>query len=201
MFAYIKGTLVCKCSDYLIVEANGIGYKVFTSISTLESAGRVGEQVKLYTYLYVREDAIVLYGFLTQEELGMFELLISVTGIGPKAAISLLSYISPSKFGLAVITGDTKTLTKAPGIGKKTAQRIILELQDKIKKEQFTLPDGESGKEDVPEKYNSTMSEAVSALMVLGYSGAEASRAVSKVYSDNMDLETIIKESLKQMIK
>jgi len=201
MFAYIKGTLMCKYSDYLIVEANGIGYKIFSSVSSIENAGRVGEQVKLYTYLYVREDVITLYGFLTQEELGMFELLISVTRIGPKAAISLLSYISPSKFGLAVITGDAKTLAKAPGIGNKTAQRIILELRDKIKKEPFTLPDEEACKDDIPERFNSIVSEAVSALMVLGYSGVEATRAVSKVYSDNMDLETIIKESLKQMIK
>ena len=201
MFAYIKGTLEYKCSDYLIVEANGIGYKIFTSISTIETAGRVGEQVKIYTYLHVREDIINLYGFLTQEELGMFELLISVSGIGPKAAISVLSSISPSKFGLAVITDDIKTLTKAPGIGNKTAQRIILELKDKIKNEQLSLPDGITGGENVPEKSNSIISEAVSALMVLGYSGAEASRAVSAVYSDNMDLETIVKQSLKKMIK
>jgi len=163
MFAYIKGTLEYKCSDYLIVEANGIGYKIFTSISTIETAGRVGEQVKIYTYLHVREDIINLYGFLTQEELGMFELLISVSGIGPKAAISVLSSISPSKFGLAVITDDIKTLTKAPGIGNKTAQRIILELKDKIKNEQLSLPDGITGGENVPEKSNSIISEAVSA--------------------------------------
>jgi len=201
MFAYIKGTLEYKCNDYLIVEANGIGYKIFTSISTIETAGRIGEQVKIYTYLYVREDVINLYGFLTQEELGMFELLISVSGIGPKVAISVLSSISPSKFGLAVITDDVKTLTKAPGIGNKTAQRIILELKDKIKNEQLSLPDSITGGDNVPEKSNSIISEAVSALMVLGYSGAEASRAVSAVYSDNMDLETIIKQSLKKMIK
>jgi len=138
LFAYIRGRLEYKNNDFLIVESNGVGYRIFTSLSTISGIGEIGQEVKVYTYLYVREDVISLYGFLTQEELNVFELLISVSGVGPKAAVSVLSAISPSRFSLAVITDDVKTLTKAQGIGKKIAQRIILELKDKIKKEQLT---------------------------------------------------------------
>lgn len=201
MYAYIKGTLEYKHNDYMVVEANGVGYKIFTSLPTVEASGKIGDEIKVYTYLHVREDIMSLYGFLTGEELGMFELLISVSGIGPKAALSLLSSMSPSRFALAIITDDIKTLTRAPGVGNKTAQRMILELKDKIKKEQLTLPGREKSEEVVFEKDSSRISEAVNALMVLGYSGVEASRAVSSVYSDDMDLETIVKNSLKQMVK
>lgn len=201
MFAYIRGRLEQKQNEYLVVEANGIGYKIFAPVTTIQAAGPVGEEVKIYTYLYIREDAMNLYGFLTQEELGMFELLISVTGVGPKAAISLISSVSPSKFGLAVITDDVRTLTKAQGIGSKMAQRIILELKDKIKKDQIAAAD--SGKEDLSSiiKDNSRVSEAISALMVLGYTALEASKAVSAVYSEDMDLEAIIRSSLKGLAK
>ena len=155
----------------------------------------------IYTYLYVREDIISLYGFFTQEELNMFELLISVSGVGPKVAISLLSSVTPSKFSLAVITDDIKTLTKAPGIGKKTAQRIILELKDKIKKEQLADVNG-AEEENIPTgSENSRIPEAISALMVLGYTPLEASKAVSAVYSDDMDLESIIKNALKGLVR
>lgn len=198
MFAYIKGKLEYKHNEYLVVEANGIGYKIFTSLSTIEAVGQTGSDLKIYTHLYVREDIMNLYGFLTQEELGMFELLITVSGVGPKAAISLLSSVSTSKFGLAVITDDAKALTKAQGIGSKMAQRIILELKDKIKKEQLTAAGAEKGEgQPALNKGNATASEAISALMVLGYTPLEASRAVWAVYSDDMDLETIIKNALK----
>ena len=117
MYAYIKGTLAYKHNDSIVVEANGVGYKINTSLSTIESAGPEGSEVKVFTHLYVREDILSLYGFVSQEELGMFELLITVSGVGPKAAVSMISAISPSKFGLAVITDDAKTLTRAQGIG------------------------------------------------------------------------------------
>lgn len=202
MYAYIKGRLDYKHNDYLVVEAGGIGYKISTSLGTIESAGPVGSDVKLYTHLYVREDIMSLYGFITQEELGMFELLLTVSGVGPKAAISLISFVSPSKFGLAVITDDAKTLTKAQGVGSKMAQRIILELKDKIKKEQLAAPGGDVRQYSVSASAeNSRVSEAISALMVLGYTAIEASRAVSAVYSDEMDLESIIKGSLKSLVR
>lgn len=201
MYAYIKGTLQDKYDNYIIVEAGGIGYKLYTSLSTLEKIGDIGAEVKVYTHFYVREDVLQLYGFMTYEELGMFELLIGVSGVGPKAALSVLSSMSPSSFGLAVITGDVRSLTNVPGIGKKIAQRIILELQDKIKKEQLTaaqerLPPKADSYEDI-----SGISDAVSALMVLGYSAIEASRAVSEVYAEGMELETLIKNALKELSK
>ncbi len=199
MFAYIKGKLTYKCNDYIVVETGGIGYMVYAPLSTVQSIGNIGDEIIVYTYMHVREDALVLYGFATRDELGMFELLISVTGIGPKAAISLISSISPSKFGLAVITGDVRTLTEAPGIGKKTAQRIILELKDKINSEKFIA--GDTGMEEVPgsASQDNKRSEAVSALMVLGYTAVEANKAVTDVYSEDMDVETIIKNALKKI--
>jgi holliday junction DNA helicase RuvA len=201
LFAYIKGKLEYKHNDYIVIEANGIGYKVFTALSTIEAIGPIDKEVKIYTHLYVREDIMNLYGFLSQEELGMFELLISVSGVGPKAAISILSSISPSKFGLSVITDDVKTLTRAQGIGNKIAQRIILELKDKIKKEQLADPGAFSEEKDLRGKESSRASEAISALMVLGYTALEASRSVSSVYSDDMDLESVIKGALKSLIR
>ncbi len=201
MYAYIKGMLEARGGDYVIIEAGGIGYKVFTSLSTLEAAGQTGHEFKAFTHLYVREDLMSLYGFATNEELGMFELLLTVSGVGPKAALALLSAVSPSKFGLAVITDDAKTLTRAQGIGAKMAQRIILELKDKIKKEQIAL-NTDAGYEKVAVSAGgSRLSEAVSALMVLGYTPVEASRAVAAVYSDELDLETIIRNSLKGLMR
>jgi Holliday junction DNA helicase RuvA len=172
---------------------------VFVPLTTTEAIGQLNQKVTLYTYFYVREDAMNLYGFLTQEELGMFELLITVSGVGPKAAMAVISAVSPSKFGLAVITDDVKSLVKAQGIGNKMAQRIILELKDKIKKEQLA----DIGKTEAAAvvKENSRVSEAVSALMVLGYTALEASKAVSAVYSDEMDLESIIKGALKGLAR
>lgn len=201
MYAYIKGRLEARGGDYIIIEAGGIGYKVFTSLTTLEAAGQPGHEIKAFTHLYVREDIMSLYGFATQEELGMFELLLTVSGVGPKAGLALLSAVSPSKFGLAVITDDAKTLTRAQGIGSKMAQRIILELKDKIKKEQLALNTGAGFEKAAVSGEGSRLSEAVSALMVLGYTPVEASRAVAAVYSDELDLETIIKNSLKSLIR
>jgi Holliday junction DNA helicase RuvA len=200
MYAYIKGTLKGKFEDYIVIDNGGIGYKIQTSLTTLKEIDSIESDVKVYTYLHIREDAMSLYGFLTREELSMFELLITVSGVGPKAAISLLSSITPSKFGLAVITEDVKTLTKARGIGNKTAQRIILELKDKIKKEQLMTITKEPGYE-LSKIGDSKMSEAIDALMILGYTAFEANQAVSAAYAENMDLEEIIRNSLKSLVK
>ncbi len=200
MFAYIKGRLEFKGSDYIIIETGGIGYRIHTSLSTIEAVGSVGNETRVYTYLYVREDIINLYGFATPEELGMFQLLLSVSGIGPKVALSILSSISPSKFGLAVITDDVKTLVKAQGVGAKMAQRIILELKDKMEKSPLVdVTKIDSAGQESQAGEPSRISDAVSALMVLGYSAAEAKRAVASVYSDDLDLETIIRYALKQL--
>jgi len=201
VFAYIKGKLEYKHNEYIVVEANGVGYKIHTSLSTIDSVGAVGDTVKIYTYLYVREDIMNLYGFRTQEELGIFELLISVSGVGPKAAISILSSVSPTKFGLAVITDDTKSLTRAQGIGTKIAQRIILELKDKIKKQQLVdINNDNTGNREIL-KENGKVSEAISALMVLGYTQLEASKAVAAVNEGSLDLESIIKCALKSLVR
>lgn len=201
MISHLKGILEYKDVDYIIVDVNGIGYKVFTPLSTIQSLKEVGSEVKLYTYLQVREDNLSLYGFSTIEELKMLELLLKVSGVGPKVAISIISNLSPSKFSLAVITDDVKTLSTVPGIGKKTAQRIILELKDKIKKEQkdITAYAEENDIVDMDKK-DTKASEAIAALMVLGYTPLEASRAVSAVFSEDLNLEDIIKNSLKKLM-
>ena len=133
MYAYIKGKLEYKMSNYIVVENMGIGYKIFMGESAINTIGDIGQEVKIYTHYHVREDDISLYGFKTNEELRMFELLISVSGVGAKTALIMLSNIEPSNFALAVITNDTQKLVKIPGVGKKTAARIILELKDKLK--------------------------------------------------------------------
>ena len=201
MYAYIKGKLEAKGSDYLIIEAGGIGYRIYTSLSTIEAAGQPGQEYKVFTYLYIREDMMSLYGFGSQEELSMFELLLTVSGVGPKAALALLSAVSPSKFGLAVITDDVKSLTRAQGVGTKIAQRIILELKDKIKKQQLALNTNTNFDNAAYSAEGSRLSEAVSALMVLGYTPAEASQAAAAAYKEELDLETIIKNSLKSLIR
>lgn len=201
MFAYIRGKLEYKHNEYIVVEANGVGYKIYTSLSTIQNVGLAGAEVKIYTHLYVREDIMCLYGFVTEEELAMFELLLGVSGVGPKAAVSVISSMSASKFGLSVITNDVKSLTKAPGIGNKMAQRIILELKDKISKMDIGASLKEGNEASVIEKDSSRASEAISALIVLGYTAAEASKAVASVYSDDMELEDVIKNALKGLVR
>jgi Holliday junction DNA helicase RuvA len=201
MYAYIKGKLEARGGDHVIIEAGGIGYRVNVPLSTLEAAGQPGRDFKVFTHLYVREDIMSLYGFATQEELGMFELLLTVSGVGPKAALSLISAVAPSRFGLAVITDDVKTLTRAQGIGAKLAQRIILELKDKIKKEQLSAAGKEGFEKTDVQPGGTRISDAVSALIVLGYTPAEASRAVASVYSDESDTETVVKNALKSLIR
>lgn len=199
MFAYIKGTLEAKSNDSIIVEAAGIGYRIYTALSTINSLGQLSAQVKIYTYYYVREDTVALYGFYTLDELSMFEMLLTVSGVGPRAAISMISTLSPSRFALAVVSQDAKSLSKAPGIGAKMAQRIILDLKDKISKEQLITGGLSEGMENIVPGNGSVVSEAVSALMVLGYSSLEASNSVSKVYEDGMGVEDIIMKALKSL--
>ncbi len=193
MYSYIRGSLEYIGKDYVVVDVNGVGYKIFTAIPTISNTN-IKEMVKMYTYLYVREDIMALYGFANPEELEMFELLISVSGVGPKAAISMLCSISPSKFALCLVTNDIKALTSAQGVGNKMAQRIILELKDKIKSEQLA----DEGEEYVTN--DNKISEAVNALIALGYSYNEASKAVKSINQDQ-DVETIIKMALKSLVR
>lgn len=194
MFAYIKGTLEIKGNDYVVIDVNGVGYKIFAPLSTIERLGEIGSTVKVHTHYYVREDNISLYGFYSLEELRMFELLIGVSGVGAKSANAILANITPFRFALAVITNDIKELTKLPGIGAKSAQRIILELKDKLKSEEAIA---ESDFElQIASSKDSNSSEAVAALQVLGYPVKEATKAVSSVNAEGLSVEDIIKKAL-----
>lgn len=201
MYAYIKGTLEIKSVDYVVIETGGIGYKVFMSQTAIDKLGEVGNSVKVYTYLKVREDDMSLYGFNTNEELRMFELLLSVSGVGAKSAIVILSNITPSSFALAVITDDVGKLKKLPGIGPKTAQRIILELKDKLKAIEDTdkgeLEEMLAKKEADSEK----VSEALAALQVLGYGRKEIEKAFEKLDLADLSVEDIIKKGLLYLSK
>ena len=197
MFAYLKGKLEFIGENHIIIDVTGVGYKVYTSTSTMQKLPQLHQEVKVFTYLHIREDIMDLYGFISQEQLSMFELLISVSGVGPKAALGILSTISASAFALAVVASDAKTITKAPGIGKKLAERIILELKDKIKSQE--LIDMQQTQNDFAVPANDS-AEAVHALVVLGYSAGEAAKAVQAVQTEGLEVEEIIKQALKKML-
>ena len=201
MFYYVQGQ-TAHLSPYLaVIDCGGVGYACRTTNHTLARLKK-GEQAKLFTYLNVREGVFDLYGFATEEERNCFELLIGVSGVGPKAALSILSSSTPEALAMSIITGDEKALTVAPGIGKKIAQRVILELKDKLAKGQLTAPGGESyggtGVTVIPEN---KASEAAAALAVLGYSQAEIGAALKGIDLDSLKLEEVIKQALKKMVK
>ena len=198
MFAYIKGSLEQKSTNYVVIDVGGIGYKIFMPTKSIESLGEIGEVVKVHTHYYVREDNISLYGFKTNEELRMFELLLQVSGIGAKSAIAMLSEISPSSFALAVISDDISKLVKIPGIGKKTAARIVLELKDKLKTEEAITKTEE---EKLSISNEEETNEAVAALQVLGYTKREIEKALEKIDTKNLQLEEIIKQGLKYLAR
>lgn len=198
MYAYIKGTLEEKSTDSIVVETAGIGYKIYVSEHTMAKLGEIGEKVKIYTHYHVREDNISLYGFMSNEELKMFELLLQVSGIGAKTAIAMLSNITPSKFALAIISNDLKTLTKIPGIGNKSAQRMVLELKDKLKT-QTAIEDDEE--EATPNDNSESINEAGQALQILGYNKSEISKVFDKFDTHNLSTEELIKEALKRLAR
>lgn len=197
MFAYIKGSLEMKSSNYVVVDINGLGYKIFMSQSNIESIGEINDIVKVFTYVKVREDDISIYGFKTQEELRMFELLIGVSGVGAKSALVMLSCIEPSDFAIAVISNNIKLLTQVPGIGTKSAQRIILELKDKLKTEQSELDEEKlENAKSKSSKTNENVQEAISGLMVLGYSRKDIEKAFTHLIVDELSVEELIKKGL-----
>ena len=199
MFAYLKGSLEVKTKGYIVIDVHGVGYKVFMSETAIEKLGEIGETVKVHTYLRVREDDMSLYGFNTNEELRMFELLLSVSGIGAKSAITILSNITPYSFALAIITDDVSKIKALPGIGPKSAQRIILELKDKINKEETTQIPNEAKEEQVEDKEK--VSEAISALQVLGYSKKEIEKALENIDKKALTVEEIIKKGLNNLAR
>ncbi len=199
MFYYLNGTVAHIEQNLAVIDVGGAGYACRTSLYSMANL-TVGAQAKLYTYLHVREDIFELYGFCEQEELNCFKMLLSISGVGPKAAISILSAVTPSQLALSIVTGDEKPLTAAVGVGKKLAQRIILELKDKMAKEQINLSSGTLSSIPVAVSNDAT-SEAVAALAVLGYSQAEIDAALRNVDVSNLTVEEIIKKALAGLMR
>lgn len=201
MYYYVSGQ-VAHVEPYLaVIDCGGVGYACRTTAYTISQIKK-GDRAKLFTYLSVREDAMDLYGFFSREELKLFQQLISVSGVGPKAALAILSSSTPANLAMSIITGDEKTLTRAPGVGKKIAQRVILELKDKLAKGQTVSASGENITMDavtiIPQN---KLSEASAALAVLGYSQAEINVALKGVDVDGQPLEQVIRMALKNMVK
>nr|WP_251855616.1 Holliday junction branch migration protein RuvA [Clostridium sp. MD294] len=192
LISYIKGIITYKSNSFVVIECNGIGYKIFVSSATLSHLNEK-ETIMIYTFMNVKEDDISLFGFLTQQEQTIFHQLLSVSGIGPKGALAFLSEMTPEEIIIAILSEDIKTLSKAPGIGKKTAQRLILELKDKVKSEEITQ---QTSQKDTSQKW-----EAIEALTSLGYSRSEAMQAVNACYKEGLSVEEILKLSFKKLIK
>ena len=209
MYYYIKGELVAATLGMAVVDAGGVGYRMTVSENTFRSLPRPSDRhptVTLYTYLSVREDGIELFGFESERELSSFKMLLSVSGVGPKAAMAILSLLTPEKFALAVCTEDKKAISKASGVGPKTAARIILELRDKLMKEADIDDDlsaavlDHSG-EAAGAPPRGKLSEAMDALMVLGYTRSEAQNVLKSIDVGSLSIEEIIKEALKKLMK
>ena len=198
MFAHVNGLVAEKEDGVLVIECGGVGYQLTVSAATLSQAPAAGERMKCYTHLSVREDAVELFGFATREEKKMFLKLTAVSGIGPKSAIQVLSALSVRDLSLAIVTGDAAALARAPGIGKKTAQRLILELKDKVDSSALTMQGGGSIQ---PVKAGSAQDEAIEALMALGYQASEAARAVGGLSPMPEDASEIVRQALKGMMK
>lgn len=201
MYSYIKGELAEVNTDHIVIDVGGIGYMIYIPAQSLNYLPGIGEMLKVHTYLYMREDAMILYGFLTKDDLEMFKLLITVSGIGPKGGLAVLSTLSSDDLRFAVLSGDSKTISKAPGIGSKTAQRVIIDLKDKLSLEDAFEKKLEHENEKINVSSNSQVkNDAVMALNALGYSSTESLKAVSKVeITDDMDVEDVLKAALKHM--
>lgn len=201
MYYYVNGTVAEIGPNLAVIDCGGVGYACATTNYTLAQLKK-GEKAKLYTYLHVREEIFDLYGFASQAELSSFKMLISVSGVGPKAALAILSSGTPDQLALSIVTGDEKALTGVPGIGKKIAQRIILELKDKLARESaatgLDFSGGNAGKAD---SFTSKAGEAAAALSVLGYSAQEAAAALKGLDTDALSLEELIRQALKRMAR
>ena len=205
MIAYVNGILESIEEGLAVVDVGGIGMNVFISGSTMDRMPGIGEAVKLYTYTNVKEDSFTLFGFLSRDELALFKMLITVSGIGPKGGLSILSVMTPDDLRFAIMAGDSGSISKAPGIGKKTAERITLELRDKIKATEADMLKGSSAVtiDDLSGEASSARDEAVAALVALGYNSGDAMKAVRKVLTANedaaADTEKLLKLALKEM--
>ena len=201
MFYYVEGTVALLKQGLAVIDCGGVGYACHASQNTIGKL-KIGARARLLTYLNVREDIFELYGFIDEEEQSCFEMMIGVSGVGPKAALSILSIAPPDRLALSIITGDEKMLMQAPGIGKKIAQRIVLELRDKMSKEQLETASSVSPVAMAAASGGvSHTQEAVAALMVLGYSQAEALQAMEGMDAAQMEAEEIIRQCLKKLVK
>lgn len=200
MYSYMKGELVEILEDTIVLEVNNIGYNIHIPASLIDSFSGTGQTVKIYTYFHVKEDAMKLYGFLTRDDLNIFKLLLGVSGIGPKGALAILTVMTPDDLRFAVLGDDAKAIAKAPGIGNKTAQRLILELKDKLNLEDAFEAKSVHAAAESGIPASGVRSEAVQALTALGYSAAEALKAVNGVeFTEGMAVEEVLKAALKQM--
>ncbi len=200
MIGFVKGILDTVREDRIYVDNNGIGFEILVPGSVASALPQVGNEVKIYTYTYVREDILQLYGFLTRDELEMFKLLITVNGIGPKVGLGILSAMNVDSLRFAILADDAKSIAKAPGIGAKTASKLILELKDKCHLEDILEPSGELAGSENATADNEARNEAIQALVALGYTATEASTAVRKVKAaEDMTVEDILKQSLKEI--
>ena len=200
MYSYIKGQLVEIEEDKIVVEAGGIGYNIYTTGQTFQYLPPVGENVKVYTYLHLREDIMMLYGFLSKDELKVFKLLLGVNGIGPKGALAILSVMTTDDLRFAVLGDDAKAIAKAPGVGAKTEQRLILELKDKLKLEDAFEQKLSHVQAETTTNVNGVKNEAVQALVALGYSSSEALKAMNGIeLTPDMEVEDLLKAALKNM--
>lgn len=202
MISYIKGKLQYLSDSFVIIDNGGIGYKIFVSPKLMSNIGKIGDNVTVFTYMSIKDDGISLYGFENFEELEIFNKLITVSGIGPKGALGIISNLTPADFIMAVISDDVAAVSKAPGVGKKTAQRIILELKDKFKTEDFIEEKifGE-GKGLSSVVADNSKIEAIEALTSLGYGRSEAAKAVSAVFEEGKTTEDILKLALKKLAR
>lgn len=200
MISYLRGTLIENTIEYTVLEVGGIGYKVLTPATVALSLNQTGSEIKLFTYLHVREDILQLYGFLQKEDLNSFELLLSVSGIGPKGALAILSFLSSERLYSAILNEDIGLLSKVPGIGKKTAQRMVLELKDKVKK--LSIGTDIAQKDEIPSLYEEFEDDAIEALIALGYQRNEAVKAVGKAKgSEYKNSQDLIKGALKELAR
>ncbi len=200
MIAYLKGEIVDITEDCLILEVNHIGYNVRISTNVANMLPGIGNDIKIYTFTLVKEDAFQLYGFLTKDDLDIFKKVITVNGIGPKGALAILSVMNADELRFAIIAGDAKAIAKAPGIGTKTAERLILDLKDKISIEDVFDGDISKNKNAVNDEINDAKNESIEALVALGYSASDALKAIKKVkITDDMDAEIILKQALKKI--
>ncbi len=200
MYAYLEGQIEDKTAEFLVLDVGGIGYRIAAAPGMLDRLGTAGEQKRIYTYLIVRDDAVTLYGFSNHEEQTLFEMLLTVSGVGPKVASGIVADLAPDLFALAVITEDTAVLTRIKGIGKKGAQRIILELKDKLG-DRFPARTAPEVQGESRPMSNGVRGDAIHALMVLGYTEIQATRAVDHVFASDSPLEQVIKAALSQLVR